>query len=47
MEHLRRLPVDIDSRRRVFAAHRRSSAEGPVLAFLDELRDAFERSTQR
>lgn len=45
--NLRRLPVEVDSRRQVFAAHRTSAVEGPVHALLDELRDAFDRATRR
>jgi len=39
---LRRLPVDVESHREVFAVHRASAVEGPVLALLDELRRAFQ-----
>ncbi|MEQ9079659.1 MAG: LysR family transcriptional regulator [Sandaracinaceae bacterium] len=37
--NLRRLPVDIGATRPVYVVHRKSSAEGPVLALLDELQD--------
>jgi len=39
--NLRRLPVEIGASRPVFVVHRRSSAEGPVLALLDELQGEF------
>ncbi len=39
--NLRRLPLEVGSEREVYAVFRRSSAEGPVLALLDELRDQF------
>lgn len=41
---LRRLPVAVASERAAFAVYREGSAEGPVLALLDELRAAFTRA---
>jgi DNA-binding transcriptional LysR family regulator len=40
---LRRLPLELALEQEVFAVHRASAAEGPVLALLDELREGFVR----
>lgn len=45
--NLRRLPVEIGSQREVYAIFRRTSAEGPVLALLDELREQFAAAEHR
>lgn len=45
--NLRRLPVEIGSEREVYAIFRRTSAEGPVLALLDELREQFAAAEHR
>lgn len=45
--NLRRLPVEVGSEREVYAVFRRTSAEGPVLALLDELREQFTLAERR
>ncbi len=45
--NLRRLPLEVAGERDVFAVFRRSSAEGPVLALMDTLRDRFAAAARR
>lgn len=42
---LRRLPVELDARREAYVVFRKTSAEGPVQALLDEIQTAFARAT--
>lgn len=45
--NLRRIPVEVGSEREVYAVWRATSAEGPVLALMDALREQFELASRR